>query len=259
MECPPGADNTFGPQYCNHFDFTLLFEQSVFQIAPCALLLLLLPLRASQLQRQKIKTLRTSIKTVKQSAILVFAATQLALLVVWSVTPLFCTKASIPAAVLSFLASLALLYLSSIEHSRSARPSTIINAYIVFSILFDIPQARTLWLRLGWTAVPKIFTAGLAAKTIVFYLEALSKRRSLLLPYRLYTPEALANLYDRIVLWWLNPLFIKSYGNVVSIDGLFSIDNDLSSDRVERSFYHHWKNRERFLGSSVHPPLTRFL
>ncbi|KIM99420.1 hypothetical protein OIDMADRAFT_146875 [Oidiodendron maius Zn] len=253
MECLPSADNTFGPQYCNHFDFTLLFEQSFFQIAPCALLLLLLPLRASQLRRQNVKTLRTGMQTVKQSAILVLAATQLALLVVWGVTPLFRTKASIPAALLSFLASLALLYLSSIEHTRSARPSSIINAYIFFSILFDIPQARTLWLRLGWTAVPGIFTAGLAAKTIVFYLEARNKRRSLLPPYQLYAPEALANLYDRIVMWWLSPLFMKGYGNIISIDGLFPIDNDLSSDRVERSFYDHWKNRS----PSAKRPLLR--
>ena len=75
MECLPDADNTFGPQYCNHFDFTLLFEQSFFQIAPCALLLLLLPLYASQLRRQNVKTLHTSIQTAKQSSILLLAAT----------------------------------------------------------------------------------------------------------------------------------------------------------------------------------------
>ena len=101
--------------------------------------------------------------------------------------------------------------------------------------------------------MPGIFTAGLAAKTIVFYLEARNKRRSLLPPYQLYAPEALANLYDRIVMWWLSPLFMKGYGNIISIDGLFPIDNDLSSDRVERSFYHHRKNRESFIGFSSLP------
>lgn len=250
MECFLEADDTFGPQYCNHFDFTLLFEQSIFQIAPCALFLFLFPVRIFQLQRQNAKTVRTGIQTAKQAAILILTASQIALLIFWSLTPLFRTKASIPAALLSFLASLVVLYLSSVEHTRSVRPSSIINVYLFFSILLDVPQARTLWLRLGWTAVPGIFTAGLFAKVIVLCLEARNKRMLLLPPYRLHTPEVLANIFDRTVLWWLNSLLLKGYGTILSIDGLFPIDNGLSSDGIERSFCHYWKHRElsnRFL------------
>ena len=55
MNCSLVSDDSFGPQYCDDFDFTLVFEQSLFQIAPCALLLLALPIRASQLRRQEAK------------------------------------------------------------------------------------------------------------------------------------------------------------------------------------------------------------
>jgi ATP-binding cassette, subfamily C (CFTR/MRP), member 1 len=244
--CSPAADNTFGPAVhgCrNDFDFTLLFEQSFFQLAPSALLLLTLPWRAAQLKTQNVKTFRTGSRTLKQTCIAILAGTQLALLVDWSVTPTYRTKVSIPAAVLSFLASLALLYLSSIEHMRSVRPSSLINAYMLFSLVLDVPQTRTLWLRPGPRSVPAIFSAAVGAKLVILYLEARSKRRSLFPPYRISAPESLVNMYDRTVLWWLNPLFWKGYRSILSPEKLDPIDSDMASSSVEAAFQASWKKR----------------
>ncbi|EMC91438.1 hypothetical protein BAUCODRAFT_39613 [Baudoinia panamericana UAMH 10762] len=244
MDCPPAADDIFGPAVhgCrDDFDFTLLFEQSFFQIAPCALLLLLLPVRAYQLKRKNVKTLGTGMRTLKQTAIVSLAATQLALLVVWSLTPTYRTKASVPAATLSFLASVALLFLSSAEHTRSVRPSSLINTYMLFSLVLDIPQTRTLWLRSGLPrSVPALFTAGLAAKTLILCLEARTKRRALFPPYKIYAPEALVSLYDRTTLWWINPLFLEGYKGLISFEKLYPIDQDLSSQQVEDDFQSRW-------------------
>lgn len=248
MACPLDADDVFGPAVgrgCrDDFDFTLLFEQSFFQIAPCALLLLLVPIRATQLRKQNVKVLRNGMQIVKQLAIVVLASTQLALLILWSLTPMYRTKASIPAAVVSFLASLSLLYLSGIEHTRSVRPSSLINVYVLFSLLFDIPQARTLWFRPAPRALPALFTAGVAAKAVVLILEARSKRRSLFPPYKLYAPEALVSLYDRTALWWLNPMFWTGYKGFLSIEKLYVVDADLSSEQIGQAFQHAWAKRE---------------
>lgn len=247
MACPLDADNTFGPAVgggCrDDFDFTLLFEQSFFQIAPCALLLLLVPIRASQLRKQNVKVLRNGLQILKQVAIVALACTQLALLILWALTPMYRTKASIPAAVVSFLASLSLLYLSSIEHARSIRPSSLINVYMFFSLLLDLPQTRTLWLRPGPRALPALFTAGVVAKAMVLFLEAKSKRRSLFAPYKLSAPEALVSLYDRTALWWLNPMFWTGYKSFLSIESLYSIDSDMSSEQVELVFQQVWAKR----------------
>lgn len=46
--CSLGADNVFGPQVtteCRSFDFTLLFEESFFSIAPSVALLIAAPIR----------------------------------------------------------------------------------------------------------------------------------------------------------------------------------------------------------------------
>ena len=252
MDCPLNADNAFGPAVhgCrgwNNFDFTLTFEQSFFQIAPGALLLLLAPIRAKQLVRQNVKTLPNWNQTAKQAAIVLLAATQLALLVMWSVlAPTHRTDASIPAAAVSFLASIALLTLSSMEHSRSIRPSSLINTWILFSLLFDLPQARTLWLRSGPRSLAAVFTAGVVAKGVVLCLEARSKRRSLFPAYRLYAPESIVSLYDRTLLWWLNGLFLKGYRSIIGSDSLYQISASLSSENVEAEFQRRW-NKQRSL------------
>ncbi|KAK4500247.1 hypothetical protein PRZ48_008436 [Zasmidium cellare] len=118
----------------------------------------------------------------------------------------------------------------------------IINVYVFFSLLFDIPQTRTLWLRPGPRALPALFTAGVVSKAVVLCLEAKSKRKSLFPPYRVYAPEALVSLYDRTALWWLNPLFWTGYNGYLSIEKLYAVDADLSSENVETVFQRAWPN-----------------
>ncbi|KAI5358401.1 Putative AAA+ ATPase domain, ABC transporter type 1, transmembrane domain-containing protein [Septoria linicola] len=247
--CSLRADDRLGPvvgQGCHdNFDFTLLFEESFLSILPAALFLLLVPLRASHLRRQEAKVLRNGSKSAKQIAIIALACTQLAILIAWSLRPLQRTKTSIPAAAISFLASLALLYLSSLEHAKTVRPSSIINSWILGSLLLDLPQARTLWLRPGPTALPIAFTISVCAKVVILYLEARNKRHSLFPRYRILAPETLVSLYNRTSLWWLNPLFWTGYRSFLSIDGLYAIDADLSSKDVESSFAREWSKQSR--------------
>jgi hypothetical protein len=47
------ADTTFGPQLKGHFDFTLLFEQSIFSIGPSTVLLVASLLRIAVLARRQ--------------------------------------------------------------------------------------------------------------------------------------------------------------------------------------------------------------
>lgn len=66
--CEPWNDNAFGPivKGCrSDFDFTLLFEQSVFTIGPAALLLLFTPPRLVKLSGAHAKTLPTPVRSVK--------------------------------------------------------------------------------------------------------------------------------------------------------------------------------------------------
>jgi ATP-binding cassette subfamily C (CFTR/MRP) protein 1 len=240
MECTPVSDNAFGPQYCDNFDFTLVFEQSFFQTAPCALLLLALPFRASQLQRQKAKCARSWTHFCKQAIISFLALSQCALLILWALSK-DASRTGLAAASLSFLACLGLLWLSSLEHMRSTSPSDIISVFILVSIILDVPQARTLWLRhRSEIAVAITFTACLVIKIVILLLESKSKRPWLLPPYRAYSPEALTNIFNRTVLWWLGPLFLLAYRKNLRFEDLYAIDDSLLSESVEDRFMQHW-------------------
>ena len=62
--CVTDADAFFGPRVdpCRRqFDFTLLFEQSVFTVGPSAIFIVLLSLRIPKLYREKRKTLPNSL------------------------------------------------------------------------------------------------------------------------------------------------------------------------------------------------------
>ena len=66
--CTSGADDRFGPAVhgCReNFDFTLLFEQSFFSILPCAIFLLIVPLRLRKLSNSGVKVVEGSAWKVK--------------------------------------------------------------------------------------------------------------------------------------------------------------------------------------------------
>jgi ATP-binding cassette subfamily C (CFTR/MRP) protein 1 len=240
MKCSPISDNAFGPRYCDNFDFTLTFEQSFFQIAPCALLLLALPFRASQLRRQEVKCARSLAHLCKQAIILFLALSQCALLISWALSK-NASRIPVAAASLSLLTCLGLLWLSSLEHTHSASPSDIISAFIFITIFLDVPQARTLWLRHhSDTAIAATFTACLVIKIVILFLEARFKGPWLLPPYRAYAPEALTNIFDRTVLWWLGPLFLLAYQKIIKFEDLYAIDDSLLSESVEDRFMQYW-------------------
>lgn len=254
MECPPGADDGFGPQIhgCRDFDFTLLFEQAVLQVIPCALLLLSVPPRVFYLQRQTVKAMRNNLTLLKVVAITALACTQIAMLVVWCLMPIHRTRASIPATTISSIGTLALLLLSLVEDSRSVCPSAMINTYMLLSLMLDIPQARTLWLRPGSKSLPCVFTAGVVAKIVSLGLEACTKGGALFPQYRMNAPERLVSLYDRTVLWWLNPIFWLGFKNRIVFEDLFPLDDDMKSERLSNEFQTTWA---RYKGKTGRPLL----
>lgn len=242
MECISAADDLFGPQVhgCRVFDFTLFFEQIILQAAPSAVLLLAVPPRIWFLRKQTLKSMRSKLTLLKLVAAVLLAITQVIMLSLWASSPSQRTSASIPATTVSTLGALALVLLSGLEDIRSIRPSALINTYMLFSLLLDIPQARTLWLRPGPTSLPCVFSVGMAVKAISLCLEAFTKKRFLFPAYRSIAPEMLVNLYNRTLLWWLNPMFFLGFKSRLSFEDLSPIDSDISSKRLDRQFQAVW-------------------
>jgi ATP-binding cassette subfamily C (CFTR/MRP) protein 1 len=213
--------DSFGPTIPKGFDFTLLFQDSVLSILPSAMLLLIIPFRIWSLRGKPRKVHRSPIyenKLVRceclfwrpvslinavhlliplQLFLVVFALMQTALLVLYALKPVLRTRATLAAAVLTFIDALGLCLLSHAEHLYSIRPSAIINIYLLITLLFDVARARTLWLDGATGSVAAVFSSTIGIKVMVLVIEAIEKRGILLDRYRHSSPEVTSGIYSR--------------------------------------------------------------
>jgi ATP-binding cassette, subfamily C (CFTR/MRP), member 1 len=256
------ADDTFGPFVESisrtSFDFTRLFEESVFSIGPSALLLLVAPFRILHLSKAPRRVARSPLAIGKlvsttsfgqsedklteklQLLLAIFTIIQAGNLALWTTPSAPRTRASIAAATLSFAAAVGLGCLSYLEHVHSIRPSPIINAYLLLTLPTDFAQVRTLWLRGSSSAVAAALSGASAVKVAVLVAEAVEKGGLLLSPFENHSPESTSGLYSRALFWWLNPLFLLGYKEVLSNDSLLAIDEELMSKPVYHRFQRHW-------------------
>ncbi|KAF9873913.1 ABC transporter [Colletotrichum karsti] len=240
------CDASFGPvaTACgNRFDFTLLFEQSLLNIGPSAVLLLALPLRLRQLLRQRRKVLRHPLNAAKIAVCVAFGGFQIALLSLWAQAP-FANGVSIAAATLGVLDALALGVLSHTEHVRSIRPSTILSLYLIFSLAFDAVQCRTLWLLPNLHTLAAVFTGSVAMKLAMFLLEVQGKRKFLIGALRNLSPEATSGIIGRGFFWWLNDLMTRGFKANLSPATLYNIDEGLHSEKLLHRLLLRWEQRK---------------
>ena len=130
--------------------------------------------------------------------------------------------------------------LSYVEHQRSIRPSAIINAYLLATLLLDFAQVRSLWLRDNSSAVAAVFSGASAVKFAILVAEAIEKDGLLLSPFERHAPESMSGIYSQALFWWLNPLFLLGYKAILSHESLLMTDNKLMSTPVYRKFQRHW-------------------
>ncbi|KAH6623990.1 ABC transporter [Chaetomium sp. MPI-SDFR-AT-0129] len=241
-------DDTFGPHAgpCRGgFDFTLLFEEVILTLLPAGIILLALPFRLWYLAQRvkKVQGNSRSLTAIKLLSWAALGALQLAALILWATPSAARTQTTLTAAALALVATLGLALLSYAEHTRTVRPSSILNTFLFATFLFDIVHVRTLWLRAA-THVEDIIsylaTAAAAVRAALVVLEALEKRRSLRPEYQAYPPEATTSIYNRTFFWWLNPLFLQGFRREIDVDDLFVLDKHLKASYGYQRFYTAW-------------------
>lgn len=267
--CSPAADNVFGPAVgagCRDgFDFTLLFEQSMLSILPASIILIASPFRIRYLLKRGIRTRYNPIRISKlvsslqnicislrkakpyqQVVAASFAATQLALLILWIHSTEPRTKSSIPSAALTLIVAAQLLLLSWTEDTRSVRPSSLLSAYLLLSSLFDISQVRTLWnLQDKNKPIAIAFTASVGLKGIFLLLESIGKRRYLHGEYRGLPPESTSGILNRSFMWWINRLFLSGFKSILTLDDLNGLDKSLQSTSLSIKARFSWQLRKK--------------
>ncbi|KXH47176.1 hypothetical protein CSIM01_06458 [Colletotrichum simmondsii] len=257
--CSLTADDAFGPivQHCRDgFDFTLTFEQCLFTILPASLLILIAPLRFRYLGRLPYAVNGTTLRLTKQAAIAILAVLQLVLVGLWSThrrgniivvggdSGSRLRAVSIAASCASFAATVMFAGLSYIEHAKSLKPSSILNTYILVSLVLDGAILRTMWLSHLSVAISAVFAASFACKAAVVILEAQEKTRYLVpsssASGRSYSPEETSGIYSRGLFWWLTPLLLTGFRRLLKPLDLFVLDGSMSAAALNERFWLHW-------------------
>lgn len=242
--CQPNADNAFGPlvdQLCRTFDFTLLFEQTILSVIPDALFILSAPICLYRLRHAPKSFLQPNwIGFIKALNAAILASLQLVLLILWTLSPQR-TSASLPSAVVSLVASIALVYSSWVLHFRLVRPSSLIDLYLLVSIICDAFQVRTLHFATNNGAIAPVSLTALCVKALLFILECQNKHSLLREQYRsTLGAEESAGIFNRWFMTWLNPLFIAGYKRLISNDDLPRNDSELSSESMRNRMQESW-------------------
>ena len=135
-----------------------------------------------------------------------------------------------------------MIVLSIVDHSRSARPSLVLNIYLSLTLLLDAAQARTLFLSSRGrpeVTYSSIFTAAVALKAVLLLLEAKHKPLWIKWDEREHGPEESSGVFSLGVFFWLNRMFRAGYQKVLTLDDLYPLDLAMASKVVYEEFCKH--------------------
>lgn len=148
--------------------------------------------------------------------------------------------------------ALATAVLSHFEHSRSQRPSALLDVYLGLSILLDIAHDRTLWLSASSeldTTFTGVFTAALATKAVLIILESRAKSRWIVgHDQTKQSLDGTRGIYSLSTFTWLTGLFLSGRKNVLRLDDLPVLDEDMAVEALQAKFAKHAK---RHLGDQA--------
>ncbi|KND86292.1 ABC transporter C family member 8 [Tolypocladium ophioglossoides CBS 100239] len=237
------SDATFGPQLEGQFDFTLLFEQSIFSIVPSAVLLAASPFWIAVLMRRKPSFEASTLLWTKLIAILALFGLQLANLALWSISSsaahIQVAVAAASLAVANVIAMGSLLYA---QHRYSYSPSMLLSVYLSITTLLDVANVRSLFLRGSSDAIGAVTSAALALKLLILALEEVPKRGPTVLGT---SKEISSGLWNRSVFWWLNSTFRRGYKTFIQFDDLPRLDHKLDSHHLASRLDREWKSIDK--------------
>jgi hypothetical protein len=170
---------------------------------------------------------------------------QVAQLSLWSLDAAPYRPFAVAAGSLSLVAAAFVIALVYFRHCTSLRPSVFLGTYLFFSILVDIPQLRSLFLRgetnLHFRPLASIFCLSIVAKIGLLALEETPKIRTTDESWKRAPPEAVGGAINRSILWWLNYLMIRGYRQLIDLADLDPIQTKFDSNALLARIDSTWK------------------
>ncbi|KAK6956896.1 hypothetical protein Daesc_002178 [Daldinia eschscholtzii] len=240
--CANANDQSLGPSVLGcrgDFDFTVKFEQLFFVLTPSVIFILLSLWRVYLLAQRPTIVDAPLLRLVKLVVLGLYTLLELSSLVIVTLFLFESDNVDIASSVLRLLTGFCMIGLSYFDHVKSARPSFLLDAYLFWTLLFDITQVRTFWLASQTrpeVILSAISTASLAIKVVILLLEIQRKPTWVNWDAKEHSPEETSSIFGLSVFFWLNRLFLDGYRKVLVIKDLYPLDQNISADRLSKRF-----------------------
>ncbi|KFX95375.1 hypothetical protein O988_05811 [Pseudogymnoascus sp. VKM F-3808] len=221
------------------FDFNVQFEQLFFSIIPSVLFIVTSLWRTVSQSRKPTVVNAPVFQLIKLGAITTYVGLELSLLILVAVGSFHVTSMFIASSVLKLVSALFMITLSLFDHSKSPRPSVLLNSYLFLTLLLDAAQARTLFLSSGdkpELTYSSIFSATIALKVGILVLEAQRKAKWVSWDEKEHSPEETSGIFSLGVFFWLNRMFLEGYSKILSLKDLYPLDSTLSSKYLHEAY-----------------------
>ncbi|KAJ0120451.1 hypothetical protein J7T55_015178 [Diaporthe amygdali] len=238
MPFSTGEENLFQLSQ-ESFDFNVQFEQLFFSIIPSVLFIITSLWRTVSQARKPTIVDAPVFQLIKLGTITTYVGLELSLLILVAVGSFHVTSMFIASSVLKLVSALFMITLSIVDHSRSPRPSVLLNSYLFLTLLLDAAQARTLFLsseEKPEVTYSSIFSAAIALKAGILLLEAQRKSKWVSWDEKEHSPEETSGIFSLGIFFWLNRMFFEGYRKVLRIKDLYPLDSTLGGKALHEEF-----------------------
>ncbi|KAJ6784583.1 hypothetical protein PWT90_10256 [Aphanocladium album] len=238
-------DNTFGPRLLGHFDFTLLFEHTIFEIVPGSILIFTLPLYVHKILTCKRLVRPGWLLWAKATVAVGIAAVQLASVVFWFKSPLDSRLAE-AAALIYFLSSIGVIVITYVSHTYFLQPVIFLASYLSITLLLDLATVYTYYHRTGLATITGLTCSLPALKVLLLVLEETSKRPLVIAENRnQLSREILAGFWNRATFFWVNPLLLFGFTHIIQNRDLPNIGEQFDSKLLFQTLKVAWDKQNK--------------
>ncbi|OAR05900.1 hypothetical protein LLEC1_02682 [Akanthomyces lecanii] len=235
------ADDAFLGKLRGISDFTLKFEETVLDLSPSCLLIVLAPVAAIYYLQQPVHVRRSPLLWIKLLIAAVLVGVEVASLSFRAASHVLVTETTLAAASVDLVAAVAVTTLLYVEHRRAIRSSALLGLYFFIGVVFDAVKCRSFFIRPGLAPAGALAAASCGLNLLLLTLQEISKRELLIDPelQESLGEEGTAGYWKRMFFTYLNPMFITGYSKVLALQDLSNIGPEFSSKLLHSRLKQH--------------------
>ncbi|OAA55637.1 ABC transporter, transmembrane domain, type 1 [Cordyceps fumosorosea ARSEF 2679] len=239
-------DETFGPRLFGHFDFTLLFEHAIFELAPACLILFVVPLYLHKLWKGKPCVRCGSLLWAKLALAAALVGLHIANAVLWCNSPLDSTLAKV-AGIMSCVSAACIIVIVLVGHVYFLHSPGFLGLFLSVSLLFDVAITRTYFNRNCLATLARVHAPIPVLKLALVVLEEVSKRSLIRAEYLRLSlgHEAVAGFWNRSIFFWVNATLLIGFRSNITQKTLGNLDPHFDSEKLQTDFRRIWENGDK--------------